>query len=628
MNKQTITGLVIIGAILFGFSWFQSTQAKKAAEAKRITDSIALANAPAPITPTADFDSLGVAAGTVNHAPDPLGETMAAARNAAPQTFGLSNDVMDIDFSTLGGKIEAVTLKDYKTYGGEPLMMWHPGSERFDVEFFIKHGYNDAQVNTRNFNFTYEVSGGTNWNEDEESKTVTMRLPIDSLSRVEFIYTIPRNDYMLGYRVNFVGMDDMLATQSNFGIDWANTGLQNEKGFDNENRYTTIAYRYPDTKSLEELGQPTGGTTKEEDEPNAVQWVAFKQHYFSSILIAEDNFQGALMNFDTFKAGSGNTKQFHAGLNVPIEREKTSYDFRMYFGPNKLYMLKKYDLSMERLISLGWMSFGSVTRTVIFPLFDWLSRSGMNIGLVILIMTFIIKLVIFPLTFASYKSSAKMRVVKPEIDEISAKYPNKDDAMKKQQATMELYRRAGINPAAGCIPMLIQFPIIIAMFRFFPTAIELRGERLWWAEDLSSFDSVLNLGFNIPFYGDHISLFTILMAISMFGYSWLNFQQQSSSQMQMPGMKFMMLYMMPLMMLVWFNNYAAGLCLYYMISNIFTIGQMYGARLFINEDKLRQKMLSRPAKPKKKSGFMARLEEAQKAQMAQQARQGQGGKRR
>ncbi len=208
-----------------------------------------------------------------------------------------------------------------------------------------------------------------------------------------------------------------------------------------------------------------------------------------------------------------------------------------------------------------------------------------------------------------------MRVIKPEVDELNAKFSNgKEDTVKKQQATMELYRRAGINPMAGCIPMLIQFPIIIAMFRFFPAAIELRGQRLWWAEDLSSYDSILDFGFNIPFYGDHISLFALLMAVSMFGYSWLNFQQQSA-QPQMAGMKFMMLYLMPIMLLFWFNNYSAGLCFYYLLSNLFTIVQMYGVRFAIDEEKLRKKMLETPRKTKKKSGFMARLEQAQKAQM-------------
>ncbi len=246
-------------------------------------------------------------------------------------------------------------------------------------------------------------------------------------------------------------------------------------------------------------------------------------------------------------------------------------------------------------------------------------------------MTLIIKLAIFPLTFSSYKSSARMRVIKPEMDEINARYPDKEDALKKQQATMELYRRAGINPLMGCIPLLIQMPILIAMFRFFPSAIELRGESLWWADDLSSYDSILNFGFNIPFYGDHVSLFTLLMAVSLFFNSWLNFKQQAS-QPQMAGMKFMTLYLMPVMMLVWFNNYAAGLCFYYLLSNLFTIAQIYAVRLAVNEDKLRKKILETPRKEKKKSGFMQRLEEAQKAQMAaaraqQQAQTKSGGRK-
>ena len=627
MNKQTIIGLVIIGVILFGFSFYQNRQQKQFLESKRIEDSIARANAPKPAE--VQLDSVAMAAAqaaqggqAAQQTPqaDPLGDVMAAARTADEQRFTLQNDVMNIEFSSLGGKVSDIVLKDYTKYGGDELHMWKPDSELFDVVFFIKKGYNDAQINTREFNFECSIPSGTEWRDGEESKTVSMRLPVDSLAYVEFLYTIPRGDYMLGYQINFVGMGAMMSNQPNFGIDWGSTGLQNEKGFDNENNYTNISYRYPGEKSIENVGMARAGQTKRDDVTSKVHWVAFKQQFFSSVLIADDSFLGADMQYYTYQPGDGTVKKFQAKLTVPMERDKSSYGFRMYFGPNKFSQLKEYDIAMERIVPLGGWIIGWISRLAVIPLFDWLGAKGLNFGWIIFLMTLFIKIVIFPLTFTSYKSSAKMRVIKPEIDEIGAKFPNKDDAMKKQQATMELYKRAGINPMAGCIPMLIQFPILIAMFRFFPASIELRQESLWWAEDLSSYDSILSLPFKIPWYGDHVSLFALLMAVSMFAYSWLNFKQQAS-QPQMAGMKFMMLYMMPIMLLVWFNNYAAGLCFYYLLSNLFTVAQMYGVRFAINEEKLRRKMLETPRKEKKKSGFMARLEAAQKTQIQQQRQQ-------
>lgn len=671
MNKQTTIGLIIIGVILFGFSFFQSYQSRKAAEKQHVADSIAAANAPKPVEPVA-LDSLTVTA------EDPLAAAAEIARPVEVSKVSIENDVMSIGFSSLGGAIESVVLKNYAQYGGAPLQLWRPGSETFDMSFFARNGFNDAQINTRNRNFEIDIPSGTTWAEGEEFKTLTMRLPVGGGNKaearpeetpqdasaepravaadataatvqpcLEFVYTIPRNDYMVDFSVNFVGMEGLLSNQTNFTIDWAQTSLQNEKGFDNENNYTDIAYRFPDKKGIETLG--VSRAEKSESETGKVRWVAFKQQFFSSILIAGDGtvgkdaatdedstFAGAEMSYATHKPGKATDvgqpiKDFKARVNVPMEAGRERYGFSWYFGPNKFSQLKQYDLQMERLVPLGGSIIGWISRLLVIPIFDWLGKMGLSFGWIILIMTVIIKLLIFPLTFTSYKSSAKMRVLKPEMDEINQRFPDKADAMKKQQATMELYQRAGINPMMGCIPMLIQFPIIIAMFRFFPAAIELRGERLWWADDLSSYDSIRDLGFNIPFYGDHISLFSLLMAISMFAYSWLNFKQQAVAP-QMAGMKFMMLYAMPVMLLFWFNNYAAGLCFYYLLSNLFTIAQMYGVRFAINEEKLRKKMLETPRKPKKKSGFMARLEEAQKAQMAaargQQQQQQKGGKKR
>jgi YidC/Oxa1 family membrane protein insertase len=629
MNKQTILGFVLIGLILFGFSWYQGRQQQQYQEQQRIEDSIARANAPVAVIDTTMLaaGAQGAQGATGFAQPvtvDPLGETMAAARGGAPQTIVIENDLATYEFSTLGGMISGVTLKDYTTYGGEPLRMWKPGSESFGVSFFLRRDNRDAQVNTRDFNFTSGAFDAV-WRDGEESKQVVMTLPVDSLSRVEFVYTIPRGDYMVGLDIRFVGLEGQLSNQSSFDIDWGNTSLQNEKGFANENNYSTIAYNYPGVKGVEQLGIQRAGGVKSEKEPSRVKWVAFKQHFFSSFLISEDAFQGADMGFTTSQEGEGTIKKFNARASVPMERDKTAYGLQMYFGPNHIPTLKTYDLSMDRIISMGWMSFGFISRTLVIPLFNWLGGHIASFGLIILILTLIIKTLIAPLTFPSYKSSAKMRIIKPQTDEINARFPDPADAMKKQQATMELYRRAGINPLAGCLPMLIQLPFLLAMFRFFPEAIELRGQPLWWADDLSSYDSVLTLPFNIPWYGDHVSLFTLLLAVAIHFSGRISLAQQSG-QTQMAGMKFMSLYLMPLMMLFFLNNYAAGLNFYYLVSTLFSIGQIFLMRAMLNEDKLRRRMLETPRKEKKKSGFMQRLEEAQKAQLAaaraqQQARE-------
>lgn len=632
MNKQTIIGLVLIGAILFGFSWFQSRERKKIVEQQRIEDSIARARAPRPVEPAADTAFTAAAGaetgtgtetvGAAHKTADPLGYMMAAAREAETQTLRISNEVMDMEFTSLGGKVSDVVLKEYLQHGGGPLHMFKPGSEEFDIELFIRREGRDAQINTREFNFTCDIPAGTEWREGEESKEVSMKLRLDPLSYIEFLYTVPRNDYMLGYTVNFVGMEEMLRNQTTFDIDWTNTGLQNEKGFDNENNFTTISYRFPGASGVENIGMAKAGQSRSKSVETKVNWVAFKQQFFSSVLVADADFSNADLQYHTFQPGEGKIKNFHARLSVPMERDKMSYGFRMYYGPNSFPQLKSYGLAMERIIPLGWWKISAwVSRIFVIPLFDWLGGKIASFGWIILIMTLIIKTAIFPLTFPSYKSSAKMRIIKPEVDAINAQYPDKEDMMKKQQALMALNKRAGINPLAGCIPMLIQFPVIIAMFRFFPVSIELRQQPLFWADDLSSYDSILNLPFTIPFYGDHVSLFALLMAISMFFYSWLNFKQQAA-QPQMAGMKFMSLYLMPVMMLFWFNNYAAGLCFYYLLSNLFTIAQIYAVRFALNEDKLRRKMLEAQAKPpKKKSKFMQRYEDALRQQ--QQVRSGQ-----
>jgi YidC/Oxa1 family membrane protein insertase len=383
---------------------------------------------------------------------------------------------------------------------------------------------------------------------------------------------------------------------------------------------TTIYYRAND-------GEVDYLSESDEDEKNfydKLGWISMKQRFFSSSLIVDGEF------FDNPKLAHTTSlnpvsdrylKTMMATIDVPISGMQNSQtSMRFYFGPNDYNILRKYNLDLERQIPLGWSFFLMqwINRFVVIPVFAWLGSYGWNYGIVILVLTIMLKIVLFPIAYRTYRSTAKMRVLKPEVDEIAKKYPKKEDAMKKQQATMALYKQVGVNPMAGCVPMLLQFPILIALFRFFPSSIELRQKSFLWAEDLSSYDSIANLPFEIPFYGDHVSLFTLLMTVSTIIYTYMNNQMMSSSQ-QMPGMKTMM-YLMPLMFLGWFNNYASGLSYYYMLANLITFGQMFIIRRTIDEDKIYRKLQENKKKPKKQSGFQKRLEEAARKQKQRQKR--------
>ena len=558
-----------------------------------------------------------------------MGEYLTAAQEAEPEEFTVENEVMTVRFSTRGGQITGVTLKDYTKYAPrgqreQPIELTDPASARFDMSFYVKNGLNNVKVNTMDYVFRAEPVETAG-----DARRVTMRLAVAENAWLEYEYLIynkqaPERDYLVDFNVRLVNMAPQMANQTSIGIDWSNVSYQNEKGFQNENMYTTLAYRFPGESSIEELGMSDGAKSKSVS--TAVNWVAFKQQFFSSVFIAPQNVSSANMAFDTAAPGSELLKSFSVQMAVPYSAQVEGYDFAFYFGPNKYAILKKVtdnngaDLHMERLIPLGWGIFGWVNRWCVIPVFDFLRNYIGSFGIIILILVILVKLVISPLTYKSYVSMAKMRLIKPQVDELNKKYPKKEDAMKKQQATMELYKKAGINPMGGCIPMLIQLPILIAMFRFFPASIELREQPFLWADDLSSYDSIVNLPFSIPFYGDHVSLFALLMAVSLFGYSYFNYQQTASSQPQMAGMKFMMVYMMPIMMLLWFNSYSSGLCYYYLLSNLFTIGQTLVIRRIVDDEKIHAVMQANAARKSKgkKSKFQQRYEELMRQQEAQQ----------
>ena len=643
MDKKSIIGIAVVAVLFLGFAYFNSQQQKEYLEQKAAyeayVDSVAAAaRAAAPVADSlasgngvqAEVAAAEAAAAVRERQVETLGESLTAAREAEAEEFIVENDVMAVLFSTRGGQIKGVTLKDYTQYGprgkrDRKIEMMDPATARFGLSFYLKNGLKNVPVNTLDYVFTAQPVVG----EVDGAKSVVMRLPVAEGAYLEYRYLIydteaPERDYLVDFDVRLVNMAPEMANQTQIQIDWANTTFQNEKGFQNENMYTTLSYRFPDETSIEELGMSEGAKSK--NISTQVNWVAFKQQFFSSVFIAPDNVSYANLAFDTAAPESSLLKTFTAQMGVPYTPQTEGYDFAFYFGPNKYSILKKIgepggaDIYLERLVPLGWGIFGWVNRWCVIPVFDFLRNYIGSFGIIIFILVLLVKLVISPLTYKSYVSMAKMRLVKPQIDELAKKYPKPEDAMKKQQATMELYKKAGINPMGGCIPMLIQMPILIAMFRFFPASIELRGQSFLWAGDLSSYDSVLNLPFSIPFYGDHVSLFALLMALSTFGYSYYSYQQTASSQPQMAGMKFMMLYLMPLMLLFWFNDYSSGLCYYYLLSNLLTIGQTLIIRRMVDDTKIQAIMQANAARKSngKKSKFQQRYEELLRQQEAQQ----------
>ena len=643
MDKKSIIGIAVVAVLFLGFAYFNSQQQKEYLEQKAAyeayVDSVAAAaRAAAPVADSlasgngvqAEVAAAEAAAAVRERQVETLGESLTAAREAEAEEFIVENDVMAVLFSTRGGQIKGVTLKDYTQYGprgkrDRKIEMMDPATARFGLSFYLKNGLKNVPVNTLDYVFTAQPVVG----EADGAKSVVMRLPVAEGAYLEYRYLIydteaPERDYLVDFDVRLVNMAPEMANQTQIQIDWANTTFQNEKGFQNENMYTTLSYRFPDETSIEELGMSEGAKSK--NISTQVNWVAFKQQFFSSVFIAPDNVSYANLAFDTAAPESSLLKTFTAQMGVPYTPQTEGYDFAFYFGPNKYSILKKIgepggaDIYLERLVPLGWGIFGWVNRWCVIPVFDFLRNYIGSFGIIILILVVLVKLVISPLTYKSYVSMAKMRLIKPQVDELNKKYPKQEDAMKRQQATMELYKKAGINPMGGCIPMLIQMPILIAMFRFFPASIELREQPFLWADDLSSYDSVLNLPFSIPFYGDHVSLFALLMALSLFGYSYFSYQQTASSQPQMAGMKFMMVYLMPIMMLFWFNSYSSGLCYYYLLSNLFTIGQTLVIRRMVDDQKIHAIMQANAARKSKgkKSKFQQRYEELLRQQEAQQ----------
>lgn len=636
MDRNTVIGIVLIFAILIGFSYFNRPSEEEIEAAKRRQDSIAQveaarvkeAEAQAQIDqiekklPTDEKLATDDSAVVTSNAKDQYG-AFAAAAAGQEEFITLENNLMKIKISTKGGKIYSVELKDYQTYDSLPLILFDGDDNLFGFNFFSQN----RSIRTDDLYFIPSVTqrdivvsgpevpkgkeGKTDYNEEHagESQTIAMRLNAGSGRYLEYQYTLEYNSYMVGFNIQNVGLNQVLNQNANYlNFNWAfSAPRQERKSKYGEDRYTTISYKYFE----DEVEKLSAGKSGEETLKTSVKWISLKQLFFNSTIIADSSFPTADVKFEYLENDPEYVANFFTDIAFPYEgKDKETYNARFYFGPNHYNTLKQYDLSLERLINLGYAIVRPVNKWLIIPVFNFLRKFIDNFGIIILLLTIFIKLIVFPFTYKSYISQAKMRALKPEIDEINEKY-GKDKAMEKQQATMALYKKAGVNPMGGCLPMLLQFPILIAMFFFFPTSIELRQESFLWATDLSSYDSILNLPFHIPFYGDHVSLFCLLMTVTTIISTKLN--SQATSSQQMPGMQTMM-YIMPVMFLFILNNYSAGLSYYYFLANLITIGQMYLFRSMIDEDKIRQQLQANKKKagPAKKSNFQKRLEKMAK----------------
>jgi YidC/Oxa1 family membrane protein insertase len=648
MDKKTIIGVVLMSAIFIVYMVFTSRQQtqyqeylKQVQAEEQLLESEQEAQAEQNNETEADpVSAEDVAAAAHQRQVDMFGEGLVAAKARQAEQLTMQNDYLTVEFTTQGAMMQKVTLAEYTKFApkgerNQKIVLFDPESAYFDMEFYLKRNLKNVKVNTSEYVFTSKgITRG------EGKQTLTMALEVSEGAYVEYEYVLydeknPARDYMLDFNVKFVGLSPIMAQQSTVGLAWSNRTYQNERSFKAENMYTTLSYRLPEEDDVEDLGMSEGEAS--EQLQSEVNWVAFRQQFFSQAFIAADNFAYGDMKFNTMESGSGYMKEYSARMGMNYTPQTEGYRFSIYCGPNKYAVLSNVvgpngdDILMERLIPLGGWLVGWFNRWIVIPVFDFLRQYIASFGIIILILTILVKLLIFPLTYKSYLSTAKMRVIKPEMDALNAKYPRQEDAMKKQQEMMALYKKAGISPMGGCLPMLIQLPLLWALFRFFPVSIELREQPFLWADDLSSYDSVLNLPFSIPFYGDHVSLFCLLMCVTMIGFSYFNYQQTSSSAPQMAGMKFMMVYMMPAMMLFWFNDYSSGLCYYYLVSQVLTMVIMMGMRRFVDDDKIRYIMEQNKAKQKnkKKSKFQLRYEELmrQQEEMMRQQQKQKAGKR-
>ncbi len=622
MDKKTSIAMALCFAVLLVFWWLNQPTEEQRQQWQRYYDSLArveqlkqdsLAKVKSLAQMEADTANMTDSARTA-FLTSRYG-MLAHAVNKQANTTTMENGNIKLTLSDKGGKIENVEIKEYKAYGDKPLLLY---GDAKNTKFGFVFVHSNRSYNTNDLSF--ETEGVKIAADSTQSISYVLRMAEGYL---RYTYSLRKESYEVDFSIEADSLGDKISTMhSNIDLVWAADMPAQEKSTKSEQIWSNLCYRYSQV-DVEELN---ASGNDEEEENVSLDWVAFKNQFFSAILHAKDEpFSGGTFVSKAYTEGSENLKNVSATMGVKFDfRGADKADFRFIFTPNYFYTLESYEgMELTELLPLSWGIFRWINEYAIIPLFKYLEGFFSNYGIVILILTIIIKLFILPLTFSSFKSQAKMRVLKPQIDEINKKFPP-EKAMERQQATMNLYKKAGINPMSGCVPMLLQMPILFAAFRFFPASIELRGESFLWAEDLSTFDSILDLPFSIPFYGDHVSLFCLLMCIAQILFTKFTMQSQNTSA--MPGMSWMM-YLMPVMLLFFFNDYPAGLCYYYCVSTLITVLQtIIIKRFFIDEKAILAKIEQNQKKPSKKSRFQQLYEKAL-AQQQEAMRQQQKGKR-
>lgn len=592
---------------MLGFMWYQSKQFEKQAEYQAYQDSVAAAgqlradSVYAAMHPADTSYAGGAESGRENRYASVYRDSLLElASSAEGEVIFLDNGKLSLGINTKGAQPYSAHIKGYTNYGGSDLYLFNGGGSEMGYSI-----YTGENINTKDF--VFKVASKTD-------TSVVLRLPFEGGGYIQQTYTLD-GSYHVDNVLSFVGMEDVIPRNvTQFDMDWSVRIPRMEKGYKNESQYSMLNYYFSGDKKPESFGRGRSSSKKID---SRLSWFAFHQQFFSAIMRARNEFSTGDLSLDFIPEtdGSHDLMICRASMRYEIDRNGNSYGNEFYFGPNHFTTLKSFDQKYEKIIPLGGSLVGWFTRFVIIPLFNFLHRFISNFGIIILLMTIFIKIVVLPFAYKSFSSSAKMQAIRPEIEKINEKYPKAEDAMKKQQATMNLYRRAGINPMGGCLPMLLQFPILWAMFRFFPASIELRQQHFLWADDLSAYDSIVDFGFSLPLIGNHLSLFALLMAVSMFFYSRVTMQGQANNDPSAASMRFMSLYMMPVMMFFICNSLSAGLSYYYLLSNLITMAETWIIRkFFVNPDEILARLKASEGKKAPKSKWEQKMEQMQKMQ--------------
>jgi len=609
IDVQSIIGFILIGGILLWMLYNNTPEEtvteeptteqveKSGQDTQRATNTSENRSLPNDSTSLADAQRRLGAFG--------YSETLNSAQGG---TTTISNDVLELQISNKGGYIEEARLKNFKTFDSIPVYLIKDGNASFNMNFGTTDG---RTLNTENLFFEPELT------ESNGNQILSMKLKVSEDEYLEYRYAMRPGEYMLDFSIRSQGLTGVLNSAQTPTLDWKLKGYRHAKSISYENRYTDLIYEYD--------GGDDDSVSSGEDDDEDISYIAYRQHFFSSILLTDNPFETSNFRVEDLvedeEVDTVYTKTFASTIPLELKAGELNYSMNWYYGPSDYKILNDYDRNLDEIIPLGWGIFGWINKYLFIPFFAFLAGVLPSYGIAIIAMTIVVRIVLSPVTYKSYLSQAKMKILRPEINELNEKY--KDNAMKKQQETMKLYSKAGASPMSGCLPALMQIPVFYALFQFFPSAFQLRQKSFLWADDLSSYDTVAQLPFHIPFYGDHVSLFPILASVAIFIYMMMTTGQsmQANQQPGMPNMKFIM-YLSPLAMLIFFNNYASGLSLYYFTSNLITIGIMLVIKYaIIDEDKIHAKIQENKKKPKKQNKFTRKFQEMMEQAEEQQKKQ-------